>query len=446
MPLPRTRLAARDWLLLLASLVMGASAGSLGLLLVLRLLLEPSIVEEAALRLSKHVQLVEQVLQQVQPDDLPDGVLVRRQQQLPPPDPAPLPRFDRLVQASMRSEYALARDLRRDQPPLQDVWGGHWVRLQSPWGRDGNALWLYHSQRLSNSLWYLPLLRILAILIGTLAGLVVFLRRWVERPLSSLLRQLEGQGGATSLALLPEQGIRPLHLLSVQINRLLERINNTARARRELLQGLTHDLGGPHGRLMLRTELLCEQLHGETGQLAEAMARDLELLRSLTNQLALLGEQDLPAASRQCCALDDLCGRIVASQPAGMVQLDVPRILVRLNPEGLERALNNLIDNALEHGKPPVELSARQRGPDLLLRVDDHGPGIPTDTLLAMPGPSRSNDRQRQRHRGLGLAIVERFCFDHQGRLALLEAPGGGLRAELQLPVIEKAPRSNQET
>ena len=68
--------------------------------------------------------------------------------------------------------------------------------------------------------------------------------------------------------------------------------------------------------------------------------------------------------------------------------------------------------------------------------MDDHGPGIPTDTLLAMPGPSRSNDRQRQRHRGLGLAIVERFCIDHRGRLALLEAPGGGLRAELRLPVL----------
>ncbi|MEB3201255.1 MAG: hypothetical protein VKK05_00385, partial [Synechococcus sp.] len=47
----------------------------------------------------------------------------------------------------------------------------------------------------------------------------------------------------------------------------------------------------------------------------------------------------------------------------------------------------------------------------------------------------------RQRHRGLGLAIVERFCVDHQGRLKLLEAPGGGLRAELRLPVLmDQAP------
>jgi two-component system osmolarity sensor histidine kinase EnvZ len=224
----------------------------------------------------------------------------------------------------------------------------------------------------------------------------------------------------------------------VQINRLLERLNNTARARRQLLQGLTHDLGGPHGRLMLRTESLCEQLQGANRDLALAMAQDLEQLRSLTNQLALLGEQELPEHSRQVCALDDLCGRVAASQPAGAVELRVPRLLVRLDPEGLERALNNLIDNALKHGAPPVVLRASRRRQELCLQVDDHGPGIPTSTLLAMPGPSRSNDRQRQRHRGLGLAIVERFCLDHQGRLALLEAPGGGLRAELRLPVLTR--------
>ncbi|MEB3319765.1 MAG: HAMP domain-containing sensor histidine kinase [Cyanobium sp.] len=443
MATPGPRLAGRDWLLLLACLVLGGTAGYLALLLGMRLVLEPSIVEETALRLSKQVELVEQVLRQVKPEALPAGVLVR-----PHPPPATerqrgLSRFDRLVSDAMRREFALTRELRRDQPPLQDVWGGHWVRLQLPAGVADGTLWLYQSERLSNSLWYLPLLRILAILIGVLAGLVLFLRWQIERPLARLLRQLDRQGASQSLALLPELGIAPIRLLSLLINRLLERINSTARARRQLLQGLTHDLGGPHGRLMLRTELLCERLEGEPRQLALAMARDLERLRSLTEQLALLGEQELPAESRQICALDDLCGRIAASQPPGVVHLRVPRLLVHLDPEGLERALNNLIDNALEYGAPPVELSASRHGQELCLRVDDHGPGIPTDTLLAMPGPSRSNDRHRQRHRGLGLAIVERFCLDHQGRLALLEAPGGGLRAELRLPALPDRTTAN---
>ena len=439
MTVPRARLAGYDWVVLMASLVLGGVAGYLGLLLGMRLLLEPRIVSETALRLSKYTVLVEEVLKQNDRVALPSGVLVRPENKLAELKPSAPGRFERLVQLAMVREFGVKRRLQRDQPPLQDPWGGHWVQLNL--GKDwaGQSLWLYQSERLSNSIWYLPLLRILAIAMGGLGGLVLFLRLKVERPLSRMLNLLGEQGVAVPLQLLPEEGIAPIRLLSLRINRLLERINNTATARRQLLHGLTHDLGGPHARLMLRTEILCERLDGGNGEIAKAMAMDLERLRSLTDQLALLGEQELPAERRQACALDDLCGRIVASHPSQLIRLRMPRLLVKLDPDGLERALNNLIDNALEYGAPPVQLSGVRQGNQVLLRVDDHGAGIATDTLLTMPSPSRSNDRQRQRHRGLGLAIVERFCLDHQGRLALLEAPSGGLRAELRLPVLLRA-------
>ena len=439
MTLPRARLAGYDWVVLMASLVLGGVAGYLGLLLGMRLLLEPRIVSETALRLSKYTVLVEEVLKQNDRVALPSGVLVRPENKLAELKPSAPGRFERLVQLAMVREFGVKRRLQRDQPPLQDPWGGHWVQLNLSKDWAGQTLWLYQSERISNSIWYLPLLRILAIAMGGLGGLVLFLRLKVERPLSRMLNLLGEQGVAVPLQLLPEEGIAPIRLLSLRINRLLERINNTATARRQLLHGLTHDLGGPHARLMLRTEILCERLDGGNGEIAKAMAMDLERLRSLTDQLALLGEQELPAERRQACALDDLCGRIVASHPSQLIRLRMPRLLVKLDPDGLERALNNLIDNALEYGAPPVQLSGVRQGNQVLLRVDDHGAGIATDTLLTMPSPSRSNDRQRQRHRGLGLAIVERFCLDHQGRLALLEAPSGGLRAELRLPVLLRA-------
>ena len=439
MTVPRARLAGYDWVVLMASLVLGGVAGYLGLLLGMRLLLEPRIVSETALRLSKYTVLVEEVLKQNDRVALPSGVLVRPENKLAELKPSAPGRFERLVQLAMVREFGVKRRLQRDQPPLQDPWGGHWVQLNLSKDWAGQSLWLYQSERLSNSIWYLPLLRILAIAMGGLGGLVLFLRLKVERPLSRMLNLLGEQGVAVPLQLLPEEGIAPIRLLSLRINRLLERINNTATARRQLLHGLTHDLGGPHARLMLRTEILCERLDGGNGEVAKAMAMDLERLRSLTDQLALLGEQELPAERRQACALDDLCGRIVASHPSQLIRLRMPRLLVKLDPDGLERAFNNLIDNALEYGAPPVQLSGVRQGNQVLLRVDDHGAGIATDTLLTMPSPSRSNDRQRQRHRGLGLAIVERFCLDHQGRLALLEAPSGGLRAELRLPVLLRA-------
>ena len=411
---PRARLAGLDWLLLVASLALGGIAGYLGLLLGMRLLLEPRIVSETALRLSKYTVLVEQVLQHAE-EPLPAGVLVRQQNQLPSGTPAQAGRFERLVEEAMAREFGLQRRLQRDQPPLQDPWGGHWVQLNRFDQRTGQTLWLFQSQLLSNSLWYLPPLRILAIVIGALAGLVLFLRLKVERPLGQLLTLLAEQGSAAPLQLLPEQGIAPIRNLSLRINRLLERINNTASARRQLLHGLTHDLGGPHARLMLRTEILCERLSGENGELAQAMALDLERLRELTDQLALLGEQELPAERRQPCALDDLCGRIVASHPSLLIKLRLPGLLVNLDPEGVQRALNNLIDNALEYGAPPVELSAVRRGIDLQSRVDDHGAGIPTESLLEILGPSRSNDANARGIGGWLTGLLRAPCWPENG-------------------------------
>ena len=236
---PRARLAGLDWLLLVASLALGGIAGYLGLLLGMRLLLEPRIDSETALRLSKYTVLVEQVLQHAE-EPLPAGVLVRQQNQLPRGTPVQSGRFERLVEEAMAREFGLQRRLQRDQLPLQDPWGGHWVQLNRFDQRTGQTLWLFQSQLLSNSLWYLPPLRILAIVIGALAGLVLFLRLKVERPLGQLLTLLAEQGSAAPLQLLPEQGIAPIRNLSLRINRLLERINNTASARRQLLHGLTY--------------------------------------------------------------------------------------------------------------------------------------------------------------------------------------------------------------
>jgi signal transduction histidine kinase len=212
---------------------------------------------------------------------------------------------------------------------------------------------------------------------------VLFLRLKVECPLGQLL------------TLLAEQGIAPIRNLSLHINRLLH--------------GLTHDLGG------LRTEILCERLSGENGELSQAMALDLEQLRELTDQLALLGEQELPAERRQPCALDDLCGRIVASHPSLLIKLRLPGLLVNLDPEGVQRALNNLIDNALEYGAPPVELSAVRRGSDLQLRVDDHGAGIPTESLLEILGPSRSNDANARGIGGWLTGLLRAPCWPENG-------------------------------
>ncbi|MFZ0406880.1 MAG: HAMP domain-containing sensor histidine kinase [Cyanobium sp.] len=282
----------------------------------------------------------------------------------------------------------------------------------------------------------------LVVLLGLLLGLLAYLRRWVELPLAQLLRGLPREA-APRIDLVPEDGIAPLRLLSLRINRLLEQINSNAIARAALLRGLVHDLRGPLSRLILRVEQL--RLEREVDpDMIRGLQGDLEALRNLSDQLATLAE-DEPLQNRAVVlALDDLCHRIADSYGPGRVEVRTPRLLVRLDRASLQRTLNNLIDNALEYGQPPVQISARLAGQALMILVENHGQGMPSSGLLSMVHSPRDDDRQHSQHQGLGLSIAQHFCRRHGGVLHLGQSSLGGLAVELRLPLAVLVTSTNR--
>jgi two-component system osmolarity sensor histidine kinase EnvZ len=423
----------RDWTDLLGSLAAGIGVSFALLLLLMRTVLEPQLVDESVRRINRNVRLVEAMLIRTPLEELPEGVMVRSRLPSPDNNDYPLSAFDREVKDELRRRERLVREIRRDRPPLEDPWGGYWIQLRLP-DRHSPPLWLYQPERLSSlSVWYLPILRSLALLLGTGVGVVVFLRRQVELPFRRVMAAIPDTSLAP-LALLPEQGVAPLRTLTLRINRLLERLNGVAADRRGLLRGLAHDLGGPQARLMLQAEALQESLEGPPRQVVESILQELRQLAAITAQLGVLADQEIPEDIHEPIALDDFCRRLVDSYPANdRLVLAVPRIFLFIDLLGLERSLCNLIDNALEYGRPPVTLSALRQGSSLRILVEDRGEGLRSLTLLTMPSSSRADDRQRHRHQGLGLLLVDRFCRSQGGRLLLRRCEAGGLRAEMIL-------------
>ncbi len=108
------------------------------------------------------------------------------------------------------------------------------------------------------------------------------------------------------------------------------------------------------------------------------------------------------------------------------------------HPERLRQLLENLLANALRFSPPggTVTLGLAQRRSRVELWVDDEGPGIPEAQRQQVferfwqADPSRSEAE----HHGLGLSIAQAIAQAHRGRLAALEAPGGGARLLLELP------------
>ena len=103
----------------------------------------------------------------------------------------------------------------------------------------------------------------------------------------------------------------------------------------------------------------------------------------------------------------------------------------------LQRLLDNLIDNALQYGAPPVEVALDAASDTLILSVRDHGKGISAnDRERALEAFAQIDPARATRGScGLGLAIVRRIVEGCGGELSLCEAAQGGLDVRMSFPV-----------
>ena len=109
----------------------------------------------------------------------------------------------------------------------------------------------------------------------------------------------------------------------------------------------------------------------------------------------------------------------------GRVVLDLTEVVATANPELVAQAVRNLVDNALLHGAPPVQVVVRAGE----VEVSDAGAGIPSASRRRVRRPGAGSGEGT----GTGLAIVEWVARVHGGALMLETGPGGGLRARLVL-------------
>jgi two-component system OmpR family sensor kinase len=135
-----------------------------------------------------------------------------------------------------------------------------------------------------------------------------------------------------------------------------------------------------------------------------------------------------------------------AAEEAGALSSDHPVSLDLTGPvtvegvaDDLHRLAGNLVENALIHtaAGTPVTVSARREGDAAVLEVADRGPGVPAGLRERVfeRFARGSGDTARAGGSGLGLAIVKAVADAHGGSVKLLDAPGGGARFVVSLPI-----------
>jgi K+-sensing histidine kinase KdpD len=226
-----------------------------------------------------------------------------------------------------------------------------------------------------------------------------------------------------------------------------------------LLRAVSHDLRSPLTAIVAAGEALESQsLSGEDRRaLASAVSVEAARLSSLVDKLLDLSRLEAGQAQPRpdwcsieevvAAALDDLGGRAALVDLA----LDVDLPFVRADAAQLERAIVNLLDNAIRFSAGEhVLVAATAAGKQLTIRVADRGPGIPPEDLETVFEPfyQRPGDR-RHDGSGLGLAIVQGLVQVNGGRTWAEPSPFGGTTFAIELLLeqpVEQPPGLVQET
>ncbi|WP_169053500.1 sensor histidine kinase [Alteraurantiacibacter aquimixticola] len=191
------------------------------------------------------------------------------------------------------------------------------------------------------------------------------------------------------------------------------------------LRMIEHDDFDPHETFDM---ILCQTDH------LRRMVADLFLIaRAEVGELPLdKQEHDLAAMVRQTATDFDT---LVRENGGTITAETAPVVTAMVDAERLHRALTALIDNALQHCQPGVDivLEAKAEGETVELSVSDNGPGIPTEQSAILFGRF-SRGVTRGKGSGLGLSLVSALAEAHGGHARIADREGGGTRVTMQLP------------
>ncbi len=262
----------------------------------------------------------------------------------------------------------------------------------------------------------------------------------INRPLKQLSHAagLMREGDFDASLLDEKAPTNEIREVNIGFNRMARQLSKLENDRAIMMAGISHDLRTPLARLRLETEL------SVSDESARAhMAADISQLDAIIDKFMDYARPD-PAQLQPLNLKAIVASALfsVAEYRDLKVTLNMPDTLVVLADDvELLRVLTNLLENARRYGKSPgtahaeVEISAKAQGSWVMLKVRDHGAGVPEESLRKLTRPFYRGDEARTSTTGagLGLAIVEKTMARMGGAFSLANSDTGGLAAHLRL-------------
>jgi two-component system sensor histidine kinase RstB len=229
--------------------------------------------------------------------------------------------------------------------------------------------------------------------------------------------------------------------LGIAFNQMADNINALIASKKQLIDGIAHELRTPLVRLRYRLEMSDNLSDSERA----ALNRDIGQLEALIEELLTYARLDRPQNELKLTTLDFSAWIAGYMEDARLVNPDRQLLLTHetadygaLDMRLMERVLDNLVNNALRYCESTVSVSLYRDGTHAILSVADDGPGIAPQERQRVFEPFVRLDPSRDRATGgcgLGLAIVHSIAQAMGGEVTCDASDTGGAHFSFRWPI-----------
>ena len=259
---------------------------------------------------------------------------------------------------------------------------------------------------------------------------IVFLKNQT-RPIVKLAKAAESFGKGEFIKEFRPSGAKEIRQAAYEFDKMRKRITIQLHQRSEMLSGISHDLRTPLTRLKLQLSFLKQQ------DLAKKMSDDIEEMERMLNEYLEFARFQKNEET-ETANLNNVIIKIVEKYEDKKINVNLEENLtINMRLNSFKRCLMNLIDNGLSYGKK-VEILTKKTLSNVIILVDDDGPGIPEKEYKNVMKPFYRIDKSRGQNKagvGLGLSIANDIIRSHGGNISLEKSPLNGLRVRVCLPL-----------
>jgi two-component system OmpR family sensor kinase len=264
----------------------------------------------------------------------------------------------------------------------------------------------------------------------------VIARRLVK-PLGEVARVANeiGNGNLKTRVTLRRNKVGEIAELADRVNHMADRIERQMADQRELLAAVSHEIRSPLARLRVLVDLARDG--GTSEKVAGDIEREVVEIDSLVGQLLASSRLDFEAIEHKRFDVGETARRSLerVGLSEELLQTGADPAVVHGDPTLVARALLNLLDNAKKHAHGVSALVIEQKKGEIILAVDDDGPGFTDGDLPKVFETFVRGERSAGSSLGLGLSLVQRIARAHGGRAWAENRPQGGARVAFSLSV-----------